>query len=589
MLRELVKNIEYFVAEGLALPLHPLHPVNTSLGIARHSRGALVALLACAALHGCTGQIEEGALGPRGSRPTPTPEPLLCTDVEPGRAPLRLLTVAEIDASLAALLGDTSGVATRLVTAPHVGGYSNNADTRVIGELQAEQLMAMAEDVAARATADLPALLRCDPAAEGERVCAERFVDRIAPAAFRRPLEASERTEILALYDAARADFGFVGAIESVLEVLLQSPHFLYRVEAPPVGARAGEVVRLDGHAIAVRLAFLFTGAPPSPELVLAAQSGELDTDEGVERHARIMLADARATETFVRFVDEWMDLRELEHVSRDPMRHAGWTDELPAAFRAETHAFARHVWEREGARWPLFLNARYRMMNATLAAFHGVEGGPSGDAFEPVMMDPAHHAGVLTQPSMLASRAKAEETSPIHRGMFVRAALLCGSVPPPPPGIDPIAPDPDGALTLRERLAIHRSEPVCGNCHRLLDPLGFGLEHFDETGRFRTTEAGRAVDASGDIADADVEGEFVGAVELGDRLAASRDVDRCIERQLFRFAQGRGESMTDDRCSLASIDAAFVGADRDLRELLVGIVRSDAFLHRRVLEGEER
>jgi hypothetical protein len=547
-------------------------------------------LVLCVALFGCDGTIADptgtawgpGEGGAGGGGPG---EPLLCDESpHPGRSPLRRMTRVELDNTLRDLLRDDTQPAHRLMQEELGSGFSNNAEVRTVGELVAEQYLALAEDVARRASADLPGLLGCDPAT-GEDACVASFVESFGERAWRRPLAADERARLLGVFSASRDAWGTRTAVELVVEVMLQSPHFLYRVELPSPDVAPGEIVRLDGWQLASRLSYMLWATMPDDTLFAAAAAGELDTPAGLAEHARRMLDDPRAGDVIIRFFDEWMHLSELDDLAKDAELYPQYHDGLPPLFREETHAFVREVFENEGASFHTMLTASWSMMNAELAAFYGVE-GPTGTELTRVNLDPSQRAGLLTQASFLASRAKVHETSPIHRGMFVRAGLLCGEVPPPPPGVDPIAPDPDPSLTMRERLDEHRSDPVCASCHSLMDPLGFPFEHYDAVGVWRDDEAGRPVDASGFLMETDVDGEVVGAVELAHRLAGSEQVDDCMVRQWFRYAYGRTESISRDTCSLDQLEQAFDGANYDIRELIVALTQTDAFLYTQVEEA---
>lgn len=567
---------------GPAAPSRRYGPCCQSSPVTPRSRQGVVIL--ASALASCTGVIHDPSYmqgdGPRGG----PGEELTCETPEPGRSPLRRLTREELDETLLDLLGDATRPANRLLPVETVGGFSNNADVRTMSALVAEQLMALAEETAQRASADLPRLLGCDPDAEadGGDACFATFLARFGRRAYRRPLDADETARLAAVFSTSRERWGVRVGVELALEAMLMSPDFLYRVERPDPSAVAGDVVRLDPWQLASRLSYLFVGSTPDDELLDAAASGGLADAEGIETQARRLLDDPRAGDVMIRFFDEWLDLRQLEGLTKDPVLHPEYTEELAPLFREETHAFLREVLATEGGAFPLLLTADWSMMNRELAAYYGVE-GPAGDAFERVELDGSRAAGILTQASFLATRAKSFETSPVHRGMFVRAGLLCGTVPPPPEGVRPIAPDPDPDLTMRERLRQHREDPNCNGCHRQMEPLGFAFEHFDAVGRWRDEENGLPVDATGEIVDSDVDGTFDGASALGERLASSRQVSDCMAQQWFRYGQGRRESADVDACSLAQLADAFAEGGQDLRELAVALTQTDAFLFRRV------
>jgi hypothetical protein len=164
----------------------------------------------------------------------------------------------------------------------------------------------------------------------------------------------------------------------------------------------------------------------------------------------------------------------------------------------------------------------------------------------------------------------------------MIRKSLLCQDLPDPPPDVDSTPPDPDGKLTTRERFDEHRESGVCARCHNMIDPIGFGLEHYDAFGRFRALEAGKPVDASGKIVGTtDIDGDFIGAVELAQKLAGSRQVRACYVRQWFRYSLGRHET-EDDACTLRALESHFEESGRDVRALLLALPTTDAFRLRR-------
>src|SRR5262249_43988715 len=207
-------------------------------------------------------------------------------------------------------------------------------------------------------------------------------------------------------------------------------------------------------------------------------------------------------------------------------------------------------------------------------------EPGPSGDTLQRVELNPARRLGILTQAGVLALTSKSNQTSPVQRGKFVREQLLCDQLPPPPPGVAAAPPPLDPTLTTRQRFAVHSQNPACAGCHQLMDPVGFGLENFDGVGKWRTAENGIAIDASGMVINSDV-GAFSGPTELAQKLATSDKVRGCAVTQWFRFGYGRGET-ADDRCSIRALNSQFAASGYNIRELLVALTQTDAFLYRK-------
>jgi len=237
-----------------------------------------------------------------------------------------------------------------------------------------------------------------------------------------------------------------------------------------------------------------------------------------------------------------------------------------------------------EHANLETLFTAPYTLMNGELAEFYGVS-GPTGVEFVRVDLDPSKFAGFLTHAGLLALLAKPDRSSPIHRGKFVRETLLCQMLPAPPPNI-PEPPSVDETQTTREQFSQHSSDPSCQSCHQQMDPIGFGFEHFDGIGRYRETEWGQAIDASGELSATDVDGPFDGVVELAARLASSEQVEDCMVEQWFRFGYGRGPT-EDDACSVAMIQADFAAADHDIQALIIALTQTPAFRTRHRVDPE--
>jgi hypothetical protein len=229
-------------------------------------------------------------------------------------------------------------------------------------------------------------------------------------------------------------------------------------------------------------------------------------------------------------------------------------------------------------------LTASYSFVNADLAALYGVDGPSSAGAFEQVDQDATQRAGILTQASLLTAFASSDESSPVKRGKLVRVRILCQDLPDPPANI-PDLPAPAPGVSTRERFAMHTSNPACSGCHGLIDGLGFGLEAYDGMGGFRTQDQGVDVDDSGEItATRDIDGPYMGGPELAQKLASSAEVRDCAPTQWLRFALGRRED-DDDTCSLVELQDAFAASGGDLRELLVALTQTDAFLNYKAAE----
>jgi hypothetical protein len=486
--------------------------------------------------------------------------------------PLRRLTNEEYDNTVRDLLGDATRPADGFPPDETVGGFENNTVSPVTQAL-VERYMDAAEGIATRAARRLETLAPC-PTTPPPVACGSSFIDAFGRLAFRRPLEDAERSALLAIYTGKAARSGHARAIQLVVAAILESPQFLYRLEpaVPAVATRP-----LTGYEIATRLSFFIWASTPDPALLDAAASGALRTPEGVARAARRLLADPRATDGIRSFHRQWLELRVLDTGSRDPVLYPAFTPELKAAMVEETLRFSAHAVLAGGDGVTTLLTSTKSFVDPALAKLYGIP-APRADGFTLVDLPPSQRAGLLTQASLMSVLAGAEETSPILRGKFVREKLLCEAIKPPPPDIDIRPPRFDPKLTKKQRFIQHRTDPSCSYCHDAMDPTGFGFEHYDAVGAWRTVDGAFPVDASGEVSgSADADGPFDGAVALATRLAASPQVRRCIATQWFRAAMGRVER-PEDAPSRDAAYKAFARAGFDVRELIVAIASSDAF-----------
>jgi hypothetical protein len=202
-------------------------------------------------------------------------------------------------------------------------------------------------------------------------------------------------------------------------------------------------------------------------------------------------------------------------------------------------------------------------------------------DPAQPVDLPPNERGGLLTQPGFLAVHGHANQSAPVQRGKAVLRNVLCQALPSPPPSINTTPPDPSPDSTTRERFAVHERDPTCGGCHKRIDGIGMGFEHYDGIGGYRTHDGKPLVDATGQLLGTDVDGKFDGAVALGQLLASSKLVHDCVTTQWYRFALGRLE-VSDDRCALVALQEGFAETNGDVRGLLLSIARSPAFRRKR-------
>jgi hypothetical protein len=545
---------------------------------------------------GTGGGTTGGGGGTAGTGGPIVPNPAACNAVDPGPSFARRLTRFEYDNTVRDLLGDTSAPARAFPPEERRHGFDNNADALTVSPLLGEQYFMAAERLATGAVdRGLNALVGCDPAQTGEDTCADRFLASFGTRAYRRPPTADELTVLRDVYRAGKASGGFKTGIRLALTTMLQSPRFLYRLEDG--GTAEAGAIKLDGWSVASRLAYLLWGTMPDGELLQAAADGKLSTREQIATHARRMLTDAKHKEKvrgmLAHFHEQWLELHLLETTEKDSKVFPTFDRTLLASMGEESRRFL-DAWAFDpDADFSTIFTAPHTFVDAKLAAhykltFPMVAGKPA-TGFQKVALDGQKRAGVLTHGSVLAMFSSANQTSPVLRGKFVREQFLCQSLPPPPNDLVIELPALDPNLTTRERFNRHAADTACSGCHKLMDPIGLGFENFDAVGIWRDNENGKAVDASGEVVGIS-DGAFVGATALGKRLASSDEARACFALKWFHFAYGRElGSGNGDACNLNLVNRRFAESGYKLRELLLALTETNAFLYRRTDAGGAR
>jgi len=528
-----------------------------------------------------------------------TPEqvtPGTCTEgsILPGPSPLRRLTRFEYNNTLRDLLGDTTAPGNRLPLEEQSLGFDNDANVLKVSRLLAEAYVGATQLLADAAVPELGTWVSCAAQAQAPgsdpvqaEQCASQFIDAFGPRAYRRALAPEERARMLALYTSARQSFDFNGAVGAVIEAMLLSPQFLYRLESTLPVAGNPNVLAVDSWGLASRLSYFLWGSMPDPALFDVVRAGQLVTAADVRAQAERMFDDPRTRSVVRHFNRYWLDIGGVDGQTKDAALFPDYTSAIGPLLRQQTENFVEHVYFGGAGTLNDLLTAPYTFMNGPLATFHGLSNGPTGEAFVKVDLDPTRHSGVLTEPSILSWNATADRTHPILRGVFIRRKFLCQEPPPPPPGVvDSRGTIADPNATERERLAIHSQDPICAACHASIEPIGLAFENFDATGRWRDLEGGRPVDATGHILGTDVEGDVNGAIELTQKLAQSEQVRQCVALNWFRFANGRGET-EQDVCSTQRVNQRFADSGGNLRELVLTMTQTDAFLYRMAPSSE--
>ncbi len=437
---------------------------------------------------------------------------------------------------------------------------------------------------------DTPARRRiftCRPAgADGEAACAQAIVAALARRAYRGLATAADVRELLGFYEAGRARGGFEAGIEAALWRLLASPKFIFRFEFDPPDAPPGAAYRIGDLELASRLSFFLWSTVPDEQLLAVAERGGLRSPGELERQVRRMLADPRAAALVDNFAGQWLYLRNLEHIVPEPRRFRNFDNNLRRAFRRETELLFESIVAEDRSVLQL-LDADYTFVNERLARHYGIP-GVRGSHFRRVAVSDERRRGLLGHGSVLTVTSYANRTSPVLRGKWVLENLL-GSPPPPPPADVPELPEDEGSgqgLTMRERLAAHRANPVCASCHAKMDPIGFGLENFDAVGAWRRSEGGAPIDASGALPSGV---EFEGPAELRAALLARPETFvRTLTTRLATYALGRGLEH-HDAPAIRAIMAAAAGSRYTFSSLVLGIVESVPFRMRQAAEETEQ
>ena len=420
-------------------------------------------------------------------------------------------------------------------------------------------------------------ILTCRPAtASQESACANRILTALARRAYRGTATDADLASVMRFYEQGRAAGGFYAGIEMGVWRILSSPRFIFRAERDPANAVQGMAHALTDVELASRLSFFLWSSVPDDRLLDVAARGQLKVPSVLEREVRRMLADPRAQALVQNFARQWLSTQKLQRVRPDPGRFPDFDDNLRQAMVRETDLLFERIMREDRSVIEL-LTADYTFVNERLARHYGIP-NVFGSHFRRVDV-PAQRRGLLGHASVLTVSSFPTRTSPVLRGKWVLETLI-GSPPPPPPANVPALGESDKdssgkVLTMRERMAQHRRNPVCANCHSRMDPLGLALEPFDAVGGFRNV----ALDTSGSMPDGTT---FDGPGGLRDVLAARPGsfAHAMIEKMLV-YALGRGMEYYDAP-AVRSITRDAARSHYTFSSIVLGIVRSIPFQMRR-------
>ena len=422
------------------------------------------------------------------------------------------------------------------------------------------------------------AIFSCRPlSAEEARPCAEEILSRLGRLAYRRNVSERNLTSLMSLYEAGASSVGFEEGIRMGIEGMLASPNFVFRIEEPLDPREAEFGYRLTGTDLASRLSFFLWGTIPDDELLDAAEAEQLSDPTVFESQVRRMLEDPRSEALAKRFASQWFRLQDLEKINPNVRLYPDFYQQLKWAMVEETERFFHHLVSEDRSIFELF-TADYTFVNDNLAKHYGME-GVAGPEHRMVRYQNPNRRGIFAHGSMLTLTSQPYRTSAVLRGKWVMEVLL-GSPPPPPP---PNVPDLDSGesgetvrkLTARQALEIHRDNPACRSCHRMMDPIGLALEHFDVTGRIRVKDAGQSIDASGEFYDG------TPIRDVGDLrkalLKRPEPLLRTFTENLMAYALGRRVEYFDQP-RIREIVREAEAADYRMSAFLLGVAKSPAF-----------
>lgn len=505
----------------------------------------------------------------------------------PGPFVIRRLSKVEYANTLHDLYGVKTSMVDSLPDEVIGEGYLNS-----ISPMQSELFLEIANDVVeqivapeGKAPTAVQKRLFGEEPPEGAdlRKAARRIARSLARDAYRRPASEAELDVLVDVYDLARENkLNHTASLGLMFKAVLVSPQFLFITPATEV--RSDEpIVRLDDHQLASRLSYLLWSAPPDAELSALADMGELHKPETLRDQAERLLMHPRARALFDGFGAQWLRVNGLERQVFDPDLFPQMTPALRKAMMNESRLFFESI-VRENQRIIRFVDSDYTFVNEPLARLYDLEQSIQGPGMRRVKLENPNRGGILGMSATLAATSFPDRTSPVRRGVWVLEQILGERVPPPPPDVPELEEQEHESvegLTLRQRTELHTADPVCANCHRVLDPIGFGLENFDAIGRWREkNDAGVAIDSAGKLPTG---AAFSNPAELK-RLLAAREADlaRNFAERLMAHALGR-QLEGYDEIVIDRLMARIAGDEYRVRTIITEVITSYLFTHRSV------
>lgn len=498
---------------------------------------------------------------------------------------MQRLTEAQYRNAIADIFGADIVVAGRFepIIRPDQGLIAGGAAMAAISPAGFEQYDNIARNIAAQVvdTEHRSTLLPCEPrvADAPDDECAAQIYAQVGRLLFRRPLMTEEiDAHVAAAAGATRTIGDFYEGLALGLAAMLVSPEFLFRIDNTEPDPQNPGIERLDGYSKATRLSFLLWNTVPDEALLVAAEQGDLHHPRRLRAQAERMLDSPRVVNGVRAFFADMLAFEEFEELSKDALLYPKFNREIAHDAQEQMLRTISYLVLEKDADYRSLFTSRETFLTRPLGMIYRVPvTTQSGwERHEFAQEDP--RAGLITQLGFLALHSHAGRSSATLRGMAIRELLLCQKVPDPPGDVDftdflaaEDATDPR-LKTARGRLALHSTEPACAGCHLILDPIGLALEHFDAAGEYRTEESGAKIDTSGNLDGA----PFDDAVGLGEALASSPFIPKCLVRRVYHYAAGRSPGASENEF-LEYLSDQFRADGYKFRSLLLRIATSDA------------
>lgn len=396
--------------------------------------------------------------------------------------------------------------------------------------------------------------------------------------AFRGPVTDEELEPYAKLVSiATERGESYYRGLQIAISAVLVSPRFLFRVEMPTEQSKLEDdgIAKLNQHQMASRLSYFLWSSTPDDRLLDDADKGKL-AGKNLEQHVRRMLDDQKSDALGRQFASQWLGLRNLDVHEADTDQFRTFTPTLRSAMARETELLFLHM-VRKNRPVAEMLTSDFTFLNEQLASHYGIN-DVSGDEFQQVSLKDTARRGILSHASVLTLTSFPTRTSPVKRGKWILENILGTPPPDPPPGVPELeeTKTASAAASLREQMEIHRADPTCAACHRVMDQLGFGLEQYDAVGRFRDLEGKSEIDASGELPGGR---SFNGAAELTEilRKTESEAFAHTVTERLMTFALGR-ELTPSDRCTVDEIVSKTSKQKHRFIDLILEVVKSRPF-----------